>query len=180
MYATAYTPQAELAASTLLPENFTLTSQSGATAEITEVYYYAEGNQVKLVAEAREGFSCESWTLSGTGLLDVDGNTADITTGIYLFRESEVAYGSFAISAVTYLKDGMPVSNVSGQSGITAAVRLCNTAGVLQNGVLRLYDGENCIAESACSAESESFTEVLLYADGHSFAGEATVVLTAS
>ncbi len=177
MYAVAYTPKNELSVSSVKPDNFTLTATDKNTVQIDEAFYYTENNQVKLIVHAKDKYRNKLLTLSSSDILDVNGNTADITENVYLFSEEEVAYGTLGISSITYLKDGVPVSTAKGSSGIKAAVRVCNTTGTPKSGTLAIYDGNTFVAESTFSAEGESFTQVLIDTDTYTFIGEPNVII---
>ena len=175
MYAAAYTPQQTLAANTVVPQNFTLVSESGETAAIKDTYYYAEDNQVKLVIEATNAGSQELWNLTSTGVLDTEGNSVNTAGELTLFRESEVSYGSVQVSAVTFLENGVPTSEVANKSGIVAVIRISNTTGDAVSGKVKIFDGASIIAERDCSIESESFAEISIDISEHSFINEANV-----
>ncbi len=180
MYAAAYTPQIKLAANTILPENFTLESESGEVAAITEAYYYAEDNQIKFVLEATNAGSQELWNLTSTGVLDTEGNSANTAGELTLFQESEISYGSVQISAVTFLENGVPTSKVVNKNGIEAVIRISNTTGTAVSGKVKLFDGNALIAERDCIIESESFAELSIDISEHNFINEANVEFSAS
>lgn len=178
VYAAAYTPQAALAAATVLPQSFSLVSQSGAVAKISEAYYYPEANRVKLVATAKAGAARESWQLSSTGVTDTEGATANAAARVYLFGELPIAYGETAVSSFTLLKNGVPVKSAVGQSGLVAAVRICNATGTAQSGYVRIYDGDTQVSAQAFSVQNEGFCEITADVSGHTFANEPCAVLT--
>lgn len=180
VYAAAYTPQNELAANTVLPQNFTLVSESGETAVITEAYYYAEANQVKLILETANAGSEELWNLASTGLLDTEGNQVNTAEGITLFKEAEISYGTAQVSSVTFFENGVPTLSTANKDGIIAVVRIANTTGESVSGMVKLYDGNTLVAECNCSIESESFTEVSIDISEHNFTNEASLSLSAS
>lgn len=180
MYAAAYTPQNKLAANTVLPENFTLVSESGEVAAITDAYYYAEENQVKFILEAKNAGAQEIWNLTSTGVLDTEGNTAAAAGELTLFRESEISYGSAQVLAVTFLENGVPTSEVVNKSGIVAVIRISNTTGEAVSGKVRLFDGSSLVEERDCSIESESFTELSIDISEYIFTDEASVEFSVS
>lgn len=180
MYAAAYTPQNELAANTVLPQNFTLVSESGETAVITEAYYYAEHNQVKLILDTTNAGTGEMWNLTSTGLLDTEGNSVETSEKVTLFKETEVSYGTAEISSVTFFENGVPTLSTVNKDGIIAVVRIANTTGESVSGMVKLYDGNTLVAECNCSIESESFTEVSIDISEHNFTNEARLSLSAS
>lgn len=180
MYAAAYTPQKELAASTVIPKNFTLMSDSGKTTAITEAYYYAEDNQVKFVLETANSDIYELWNLTSTGVLDTEGNSVDASGKLTLFKESDISYGTAQVSAITFLENGIPTSDLVNKTGIVAIVRIANTTGKMVSGRVELYDGASLVAEANCSIESESFTEVSIDISEHNFTNEARVAFSAS
>lgn len=180
VYATAYTPQNKLAANTVLPKNFTLVSESGEVAAITEAYYYAENNQVKFIVEATNAGAQELWNLASTGVLDTEGNAANAAGELTLFRESDISYGSVQVSAVTFLEDGVPTLEVVNKSGIVAVIRISNTTGKTVSGKVKLFDGKSLIAEKDCIIESESFDELSIDVSEHSFINEANVEFSVS
>lgn len=180
MYAAAYTPQIKLAANTVFPKNFTLISESGETAAITDAYYYVEDNQVKFILEATNAGAQEIWNLTSTGVLDTEGNSADTAGKLTLFQESEISYGTAQVSAVTFLENGVPTTEVVNKSGIVAVVRISNTTGKAVSGKVKLFDGNSLIAERDCSIESESFAELSIDISEHSFVNEANVEFSVS
>lgn len=180
VYATAYTPQNKLAASTVLPKNFTLVSESGQVAAITEAYYYAENNQVKFIVETKNAGVQELWNLASTGVLDTEGNAANAAGELTLFRETDISYGSVQVSAVTFLEDGVPTVDVVNKSGLVAVIRISNTTGKAVSGKVRLFDGNSVVAERNCTIESESFEELSIDISEHSFKNEARVEFSVS
>ena len=175
VYALTYTPASKLAGDTVCAENYTLTSDKTSSIDILDVYYYPGENQVKLTIEAKKTAAGAPCRLTSEDLLDTEGQTADCDETVYLFSENEVSYGTVDISAVSYLKDGVPVGNTTGESGITVVVRWSNTTGEAQQGTITVFDGGAAVASAQYSVDSEGFAEITLDTSAHTFTTQATI-----
>ena len=171
-----YTPAKTLSASTVTSDKYTLKADT-VDADVQSATYYPEQNQVKLTVVAALESEDTPFRLSSKGLCDTDGVAADETVTVYLAQEAEVEYNTVAVEVFTFVKDGVPVSDISGKDGISVNIRLANATGEPKCGVIKIYDGNDLCGEASYSVKNDGVTQLTVDTSAHIFSSVDNVTI---
>lgn len=131
-----YNPERSLLPSTVIPENFALTTYTGRTVEIADVEYYKQQNKVLLYPE-EPTVGQPSYQLSANPELKfLDGSTPIIADGEFVqsIPVADEVYG-VSVARVTYKKNGAYLYDLSGITDFDVTFDVANATGEAQNGI---------------------------------------------
>jgi len=131
-----YNPERSLLPSTVIPENFVLTTYTGKNVEIADVEYYKQQNRVLLYPE-EPTVGQPSYRLSANPELKfLDGSTPVIAESSVVpsIPVADEVYG-VSVSRVTYKKNGMYLYDLSGITDFDVTFDIANATGKAQNGI---------------------------------------------
>ena len=171
-----YTPEATLSADSVTYDKYSLYAEDTET-EIRSACYYPGIGKVKLTVQATLASDDTLFNLTSTGLTDIDGEAADESLTVYLVKEDSVDYDTVGIEAYCFVKDGAPVLDISGKSGIMVNVRIANATGTVKQGKVRIYDGSVLCGEASYSIKNEGVEQITVDTSAHEFTGNENITI---
>ncbi len=131
-----YNPEKSLLPSTVVPENFVLTTYNGKTVEVTDVEYYKKQNRVLLYPDGVIAGQPYYQLSANPELKFLDGSTPVIEQNDFVpsISVTEELYG-VGVTRVTYKKNGNYLYDLSGRTDFDVTFDVVNAMGEVQNGV---------------------------------------------
>ena len=162
------TPEDSLRPDTVTAQNFTVQTDEKQI-DVSEVVYYPYENTLKLIID--EEIANEKVTYASSEVMDVDGNSLDVTGSAYSYIEEDAEIDALSITGANFFRNGESVNSFVNSINADIRLMVTNSSADAYEGVsVKMTDSKgNLIAKEEFDIEEYSKREVWLNVSGHLF-----------